>query len=234
MRIYSTDEIEQQSPEWFALKDLKLTSSEATAIGNNGKGLDSLCRKLVREHYSSAERNQWTNRDLDRGNELEPVARELYELETGRKIEKVGFIELDNRTGCSTDGLIGEDGVAEIKAPDDATYFKVLMDMEVDSDYSWQVQMELVVTGRNYVDLIEYNPNFEKSMVIFRIYPDLVKQEALRKGIEMGKVLIEKYLALYQDRLKESGPKIIGKELKEEIVIVYEGSKKPRAINLKK
>ncbi len=214
-------DLEQQSEEWFKIKELKLSSSEATAIGNNNKGLDSLARQLVREHLAG--RKNFTNNHLDRGNEYEPIARELYELETGRKIVKVGFIELDERVGCSTDGLIDEDGIAEIKSPDDPAYFDLLIDMKVDSGYMWQAQMEILVTKRKWVDLIYYNPNFSKNMVIFRIYPDPVMQEKLLIGIESGKKLIDKYLLLYEERSRETDSRVIGQESGEKKVKVFEG-----------
>lgn len=222
MKIHN---VEQQTSEWYALKDLKLTSSKATAIGNDGKGLDTLARELVRKHYSSSTDEGFETRDTKRGNELEPIGREMYELETGKKVQLVGFIELDEFTGASTDGLIGEDGVYEGKAPDDNTYFQILMDMQVPSDYLWQAQMELLVTNRAYCDLTFYNPNFAKSLIIFTIYPDPIKQEALRKGIETGKRLIKEYMAKYEERRLETAPRVIGGPVDEKTVLVYEGGK---------
>ncbi len=232
MKIYL--DLVQQSPEWYAVKDLKLTSSEATAIGNNGKGLDTLCRTLVRKHYSSCKESGFQTKDTQRGNELEPLAREMYELETGKKVQKVGFIEMDEYTGASTDGLIGEEGVWEGKALDDNNHFQIIMDMEVPSDYDWQAQMELLVTGRRYVDLTFYNPNFDKSLVIFTVYPDPHKQEALRKGLETGKRLIREYMAKYEERRLETAPRVVGGPPKNDTVLVYEGSKLTGAFTLPK
>lgn len=234
MRIYSTEECPQQSEAWFALKDLKLTSSEATAIGNNGKGLDTLARTLVRKHFSSNKEQGFSTKDTQRGNELEPIAREIYELESGKKVTPVGFIELDEYTGASTDGLIGEDGIWEGKAPDDNTYFQILMDMEVPSDYMWQAQMELLVTGRKYVDLTFYNPNYDKTSITFTIYPDQAKQEALKRGIEIGKRLINEYMTKYHMRREETAPKIVGGPTPEEIVLVWEGNKRVGEFTLPK
>lgn len=233
MKIYSPEEIPQQSDSWFKLKDLKLTSSDASAIANNVRdSRTTLVFKLVSRHFSSAIRENYTNGHLDRGNELEPVARDVYELMTGQKIEPVGFIERDEYSGASTDGLIGDKGVAEIKCPDDKEYFRVLMEMKVPGDYEWQCQYELFIAEREYADLIYYNPNFEKNMIIFRLLADPTKQEAIRRGIEAGTQLIKEYLALYEERLKETSPKVIGQEPKEELVLVFEGSKKVGAIKV--
>lgn len=230
-------QVEQQSPEWFALRDLKLTSSKATAIGNwdKGKGgLDTLARGLVRKHFSSNKEEGFETKDTKRGNECEPIARELYELESGNKVTMVGFIEADEYSGCSTDGLIGEDGVLEIKSPDDPAYFDVLLEMEVPSDYMWQAQMELLITGRKWCDLVFYSGNYDKGLITFRILPDLQKQEALKKGIETGKRLIKEYIAKYEERRKETAPRIIGGEPEEELVLVYENNKRTGTISIPK
>lgn len=60
------------------------------------------------ESYSSAERENYSNEHTDRGNELEPQARSLYELENMVKVETVSFIEYNEYIGCSPDGLIVE------------------------------------------------------------------------------------------------------------------------------
>lgn len=74
-------EIEQQSPEWFKIREGKMTASHAQAIGNAGKGLETYVYDLVAEEYSSAEKEHFTNEHTERGNELEEVARGIYELE---------------------------------------------------------------------------------------------------------------------------------------------------------
>lgn len=183
---------EQGTPEWFKARDEKMTASHATAIGNSGKGLDTYIKKMMSEHYSSKEKEQYTNKDLERGNELEPLARQVYELETGNTVEQVGFIEYSKYVGCSPDGLI-DDGGIEIKCPDDSEYFEYLLEGAdaIPSGYIWQMQMCMLITGKRFWDFIAYNPNFKKSICIFRIYPDLEKFEKLKKGFEVGETLIK-------------------------------------------
>jgi len=186
--IYNFD---QGTEEWFEIRKWKLTASHATAIGNIGKGLDTYCKKVVMESLSS-NKEHWSNKDTQRGNELEPIARSVYELETGLTVNEVGFIEWSKFVGCSPDGLIDEDGGLEIKSPDDKTFFEYLLDGEkaIDSGYIWQVQMNLLITGRKWWDLMIYNPNFSRSYVVFRIYPDKEKHEALLEGFKVGEAKI--------------------------------------------
>jgi predicted phage-related endonuclease len=189
-------EILQGSDEWFDVRKLKLTASHAQAIGNFGKGLETYITEMIAYHYSSAEREYYSGKDTDRGNELEPIARAIYELQTGNKVEQVGFIELNEFVGCSPDGLIGEDGGLEIKSPYDVIYYKLLRDgeTEIESKYLWQVQMNLLITGRKWWDLVFYNPNYKETIKIFRILPDIKKQESIKVGLEEGIKLIKQQL----------------------------------------
>ena len=190
--IYHYDLI-QQTPEWFKLRELKMTASHGTAIGNAGKGLETYIYQLVSEYYSTAERVNYTNKDLERGNELEPQARSIYELETGNEVKEVGFVEYNKYVGCSPDGLVGKDGGVEIKCPNDVNYFKMLLNGEsaIDSTYKWQVQNNLLVIGRKWFDLVFYNPNFNKSILIYRIYPGKIMQTKLQGGFVKGEIMIK-------------------------------------------
>lgn len=181
-------DIIQKTPEWFILRKGKMSASNAQAIGNCGKGLESYCVELVAESLSKSVGSDYTNTDIERGNELEPLARLEYEKVTGSSVEEVGFIEYNDYVGCSPDGLVGEDGGIEIKCPNDINYFKILLGgvSEVDTKYLWQVQMNLLVTGRKWWDLVLYNPNYEKRINIIRIYPSEEKFAKLRSGFDMG------------------------------------------------
>lgn len=234
MKIYSQEEIPQGSEEWYAVRLGKFTSSDATAIGNNGAGLKTLALKKATERLSSGPRKTFSTLHTERGKELEPIARELYELETGVKVEQVGFIEKDEYSGSSPDGTIGEEGLSEIKSVDDEKYLKVLAEQRPDSDHVWQANHQLLITGRKWNDLVYYNPNFQKSLYVFRIYPEAEKQEKLRKGIEEGIRLVKEYLALYEERLNSADPVIIGAEPKEETVLVYESGKQTGSFKLPK
>lgn len=184
---------EQGTPEWFEARKGKMTASHATAIGNAGKGLDTYITELMAEFYSSGEKEHFSNKHTDRGTEYEPTARQLYEFERDVEVTQVGFIEYNEFVGASPDGLVGEEGGAEIKCIDDVKYFKHLLngEKEVESGHIWQIQMNLKVTGRKWWDLIIYNPNFKQSMCVYRIYPDAEKFEALEVGFKKGEEMIK-------------------------------------------
>lgn len=189
---------EQRSEEWFEARKGHLTGSNAQCIAANGKGLESYVISILAEKYSN-NKESFSNRHTERGVELEPLAKMTYEIER-EKVEIVGFVEMDEYVLVSPDGLVGDEGGIEIKAPDDAAYFKLLLDgkKSIDQKYIWQCQMFLLVTGRKWIDLVFYNPNFDKNMLIFRIEPDLVSQEKLIIGIEKGKNIIKEYEKKYE------------------------------------
>jgi len=178
--------VEQRSPEWFKLREKRMTASEAQAIGNNGKGLQTYIMKLMTEYYSKAEKEHFSNKDTERGNELEDSAGFLYSMKTGLETQKVGFVIHDEYSGCSPDLLVGFDGLAEIKCPADKAYFDLLISDKVDSGYIWQMQMQMLTTGRVWCDFVAYNPNYEQDMIIKRFYPDPVMYEKLKLGMNSG------------------------------------------------
>lgn len=182
-------EILQWTPEWFEMRKGKMTASHATAIGNCWKWLESYIIEMMAESFSSWEREQYSNEHTERWHELEAQARSIYELENDVKVDQVSFIEYNEYIWCSPDGLIWEDWGLEIKCPSDVKFFKMLLDgteKSIDSDYIWQVQMNLWVTKRKYWDLAFYNCNYEKSLIIFRITPDSEKFAKLEVWFETG------------------------------------------------
>lgn len=188
--------IVQRSPEWFALrKQYPLTASKAQAIGNNGKGLETLVWEKLAEAYSSGVVEDISNRHTERGIELEPQARALYELEQGVTVKEVGFITNDkvsSVSGASPDGLVGEDGLLEVKCFDDAKHFKMTVEgLEIESQYMWQMQMQMLIMERRWCDFLAFNPNFEKSLLIQRVVADEEMQGKILSGLKTGEILIK-------------------------------------------
>lgn len=190
----------QGSPNWFAIRKLKLTASNAQAIATAGKGLESLVDEIVAEYLSSGNKEHYTNDNIERGIELEATARGIYELQNGVTVDEVGFVEMNKYVGYSPDGLVGKDGLIEIKSLSDVPHFKHIINGsdEIDTKYAWQCEMGLLVTKRKWLDFISYNPNFSQAMFIHRFYPDKERQEKLLKGIEKGTEMIKQRLKLYE------------------------------------
>ena len=182
MKTYN--DIQQGTPEWFDIRIGKFTASDAQAIANNGKGLDTLVYEKAAEILTHKVKEAYTNDDMERGKELEEQARNAYELETGTVVTRVGFVEKSERVGCSPDGMIGEDGLQEIKCFNDAKFVRYMVQRDIDSEHEWQMQMQMLVTERKYVEYVVFNPNFPKPVIITKIERDETKIERLRIGLE--------------------------------------------------
>ena len=181
----------QRTPEWIEIKRGKMSASNAETIIANGKGLETYIYNLMAEYYSSAEKENYINADMQRGIDLEPEAKIEFQFYTGLDIKEVGCVELNEYILASPDGLIGDDGLIEIKCPNDSIYFKLLLSNNIKPEYIAQMQMQMYVTDRQYCYFVSYNPNFEKSLYIKKINRDEEMIEKLKKGLERGTQLIK-------------------------------------------
>lgn len=206
---YKIHRVEQKSPEWFKLRELRMTASHANAIANGrvvdkngvekiGKGLETYIYDMMASYYSSAESVPYTNHDLDRGNDRESDARAIYELITGNQVEEVGFIEAGEHVGCSPDGFVGDDGLVEIKSHSEPVQLRLFITGKISNAYLDQMQMQMMLTGRKWCDYVGYCPELKQSMVIIRVEADPKKHEKLRAGIEKGEKLIKKIKEQYE------------------------------------
>lgn len=192
MKVYK--ELIQQTPEWYEVRKLKMTASHASAIIANGKGLNTYINNLIEEYCCLNDTDGYVSDDMARGVLLEDQARTLYELENNVTVEQVGFIELDEFVGVSPDGLVGEDGLIEIKNHNNSVFIDLLLSEKIDKKYYDQIQMQLYVTGRKWCDYVGYNANIKPYKFVKRIMPDAQAFKAIEKGLETGRELIKKYL----------------------------------------
>lgn len=193
MKVYK--DLEQGTKEWRDVRKLKFTASHANAIMANGAGLKTLVDEMLSEYYSSAQFEEYTddykNYQMKRGNDFEDKARKIYELETGNKVEQVGFIELDERIGVSPDGLIGDDGLIEIKNHSDKVFLKLAETQKIDKKYLDQMQMQMFVSGRSWCDYFAFNPNFNPCYIKIRVNKDVEAFKQLVEGLQTGRTLLE-------------------------------------------
>ncbi len=113
---------------------------------------------------------------MRRGTELEPRARAAYEAETGESVKEAGiYLTDDSAFGYSSDGLVGTDGLIEIKCPL-SPHSVISMWLTGDtSEYDHQIQGGLWLTGRKWLDFVMFDPRLEpvgKSLFVKRIHRD--------------------------------------------------------------
>lgn len=170
---------EQGTPEWFEVRRGKFTASNFNDLfmKESTIGFQKAIYKVAFERLTGKSPEEFISNYMQRGNELESEAREFYEMETFNKVHQIGFIEKDEWVGCSPDGLIGEDGMIEIKCPAFNTQINYLLDGSLPSIYDWQVQGQLWITGRAWCDFISYHPDLKPLNI--RVYPDITKHKQL-------------------------------------------------------
>jgi len=179
-------DIEQGTDEWHALRRGVITASTigklVTATGKpaNNDTSRALLLQLLAERITGESEPSFYNDDMARGNLLEPYARELY-AKHYQPVQECGFvtIQLDPFSallGYSPDGLVGDDGLIEIKAPRRKTHLRSLLTDKVPAEYVPQIQTALAVTGRAWCDFISYAPGLPLYVTRCRPDPDAITQ----------------------------------------------------------
>jgi len=183
--------MEQRSEEWFQARLGKVTASRVADVLAKIKSGESASRRnykiqLVSERLTGEKQETYINQAMQDGIDREFYAREKYVQQFG-EVEEVGFIQHPTlEAGASPDGMVGEDGILEIKCPMGSTHTETLMTQDIPSKYVPQVQFQLLVTGRKWCDFVSYNPMFPEHLQLFvkRIEADPVYQKELESEVK--------------------------------------------------
>jgi putative phage-type endonuclease len=167
-------EVEQRSNEWFALRLGKVTASRVADLMAKTKTGYSATREnymaqLVVERISNSQAESFTNAAMQWGTDQEPYARAEYEATQGVMVEECGFVSHPTieMAGASPDGLIGDEGLIEIKCPNTATMIDVLLTGVVASKYNTQMQFQMACTGRQWCDYVVFDPRMPAKAQMF-------------------------------------------------------------------
>jgi len=186
--------VEQRSAEWGQLRCGIPTASEfgrlVTSKGEPSKSAADYAIDLAGEKYSGKpELDAWEgNSYTDRGTELEDKAIALYEFNQDATVNRVGFVTDDaEEIGCSPDGLVGEDGMIEIKARRGRNHIKAILyhrkHGRCPPDYVQQTQGQMMICARAWCDLVFYHPKLP--LLIIRQTPDEKLQAALTEQLTL-------------------------------------------------
>ena len=166
--------IEQRTDEWFESRLGKATASRIADIIAKTKTGPSASREnyavqLVLERITQSKGESYTNAAMQWGTETEPMARQQYELKRGVFVDEVGFIDHPTiaMSGASPDGLVGADGLVEIKCPNSATHMETLVSRKIPQKYIPQMMWQMACTGRNWCDFVSFDPRFPENLQIF-------------------------------------------------------------------
>ena len=148
----------QGSDEWFEARLGFVTASNFHKVLNKKAGRGLYMRKLAAERLTGLTEESYKNDAMENGIETEQEARRYYELANDCKIEQVGFVMRDEWSGGSPDGLVGKDGLIEIKCPLSSTHIEVILSDKMPAKHIPQVQGLLWVTERKWCDFVSYDP----------------------------------------------------------------------------
>jgi len=188
MRVY---DFEQGTPEWLESRlgcpsgsgfDKLITATGKPSTQAEGY-INQLIAELLTGETTYVKKTEW----MERGNELEPRARDYYELATGNTVVETGFCKHDQlECGISPDGIVGDYGLIEIKAPSPSVHVAYLRSGVLPTKYKQQVQGQMWITERDWCDFLSYHPSMPALLVRVHRDEDYIKllQAEVEKACE--------------------------------------------------
>jgi putative phage-type endonuclease len=166
--------IQQGTPEWFAERCGKVTASriaDLMAQTRSGWGASraNYAAQLIAERLTGCVQASFTNAAMIHGTETEPEARRAYEFFVDRDVQQIGFVPHPAITmaGASPDGLVGDEGLLELKCPNTATHIEVLLTGQIPDKYHKQMQFQMACAGRDWCDFASYDNRLPERMRLF-------------------------------------------------------------------
>jgi putative phage-type endonuclease len=164
----------QGSPDWFAARCGRVTASrvaDVVAKTKTGWGASraNYAAELIAERLTGTVAASFTNAAMQWGTDCEPQARQAYVEKTGLDVSEVAFVLHPEiaMSGASPDGLVGDDGMLEIKCPNTATHLDTLLGDEIPGKYVTQMQWQMACTGRAWCDFASFDPRLPETMRLF-------------------------------------------------------------------
>ena len=165
--------MEQRSAEWFAARLGCATASKFRAVvsklksGKPAQARIDYAIELVTERLTGQPTPHFTTAAMQWGIDQEPGARIEYEFKRGIEVKETGFVRHELlMTGASPDGLVGNDGLIEIKCPSSTTHIETWL-YGMPDDHIAQVQGQLWITGRAWCDFISFDPRMPKDLALY-------------------------------------------------------------------
>jgi len=179
----------------------RITASRALDFMTKGRGgiefgetARTYAKELALKKLGFVDEDQYESYAMQRGIELEPDAREVYARSRGIEVEMPGFITLGDHIGCTPDGLVGEDGMLEIKAPGWKNHVDYIL-QGAERRYIMQMQFQLMVTDRKWCDFMTFHPDMPEGLQakVHRYERDEVMIAEMQARIEPFIVLRDTY-----------------------------------------
>jgi putative phage-type endonuclease len=166
--------IEQRSDQWFAARIGKVTASRvADVLAKTKSGYsasrDNYMAQLVCERLTGQREDFFTSAAMQHGTDTEPLARAAYESLKDVLVDEVGFVPHPSiiMAGASPDGLVGDNGLLEIKCPNTATHIDTLLSQTVPGKYNTQMQFQMACTDREWCDFVSFDNRLPEELQLF-------------------------------------------------------------------
>ena len=193
-----TLELTQGSDEWLMARCGSLGASRIADVmartkSGYGASRENLMAELLVERLSGRPSDGFTNAAMQWGTEQEPHARAAYEFITLNDVEQVGLVPHPtiDRTHASPDGLVGVDGLVEIKCPTTKTHIEFLESGTIPDKYVKQMHWQMICTGRDWCDFVSYDPRV--TIPEMQISVERIERDDQLVGVIVDEV--EKFLA---------------------------------------
>lgn len=167
------DNIEQGSDEWFKIRCGKVTASRVSDViaktkSGWGASRANYMAQLIAERLTGEVADSYSNSAMQWGTDHEDEARMAYEFYENEGVQEIGFVQHQNlESGASPDGLVGDDGLTEIKCPNTATHIQTLLDQKIPKKYETQMLWQLECTGRKWCDFVSFDPRMPEDLKLF-------------------------------------------------------------------
>ena len=188
----------QGTADWHKARLGKVTASRVADViaktkTGYGASRKNYMAELVAERLTGAPTESYINAAMKWGTDTEPQARAAYEFFRDAAVVEVGFVPHPKiaMSGASPDGLIGDDGVLELKCPQPATHIDTLLAKAIPDKYIVQMQWQMACAGRAWCDFASFDPRMPEDLRLFvkRVHRDDVRISELER--EIGAFLAE-------------------------------------------
>lgn len=200
--------MEQRSDEWFTARLGCVTASRTADVMAKTKSGYSASRanymaQLITERLTETKADSFSSSAMQWGTETEPQARAAYELMTGEDVIEDGFVKHPTIEGfgASPDGLVGSDGLVEIKCPNSATHIDTLLSQKVPAKYITQMQVQMMCCGREWCDFVSFDPRLPADMSFWmqRVWADADRQKEIETEVRLFILELEDKLQKLRD-----------------------------------
>ena len=192
--------VQQGSHEWLKMRLGKITGTRLKEVfkSDNLPLIDEMIAEIISEEIEE----NYVNAAMQRGNDLEPIVRDLYTQVTGIEIEEIGFClsEENDFLALSPDGFTADrKGAIEIKCPSTKVHVKYIRQDQIPNDYKYQVYNYFLVNkDLEYLDFISFDNRFKiKPMYVKRIHRNEILEDLAKTSEDLEK-FCTKFLKYYE------------------------------------